>query len=318
MRRPAGALAPLRAMVCLVLTLLLFAQPAKAELAVTASDLGFVTRCAEMDNVLVAMTDPTVTTFPIRVRHPAFAAGASEISQAADFTDCDFPKDQPVWHFQPASFVLYEDADFRLQGHRLQNSWRPELVPVSVGGETWPDLHLLQLLVKIPGQMVEVLVLYPADGYWRAKPLPPTDVVDTPYGASFMVGPMENDRRPLVKFKSIRFEPQNHRFTFDFTRGGSGSLTLQSASRDEVRLWVELSAPVSGAPFAVISSMYVDDSKADIGWIRSRAAGQPLWLQKRPVSFQPYQAAEFNFGRVVASRHNTLAPDFLFGPFHNR
>ena len=318
MRQPAPKLVYKFAFALLLPYLLTIGSFARAELTVNAADLGFVTPCAEMDNVLVALTNPATTAFPITVRHPAYTSGTKEISQEADFTDCVFPPNQPVWRFTQESHVLYEDAQFRLQGHRLTASWRPELVPVSVGDKTWPDLHLLQLVAKRPNSEVEVLVLYPSDGHWRAKPLPPAGLADSPYGASFMIGPMEVDRRPLVKFTSIRFDPAAHAFTVQFAKGGEGRLTLESASIDELRLSVRFSAPVTGGPFAVFSSMYVNDGKADTSWMVTRTAGQPLWQARRPVTFQPLQAAEFGFTRTLPSGHNTLAPDYLFGPFTGR
>ena len=36
-------------------------------------------------------------------------------------------------------------------------------------------------------------MLYPQDGYWRARPLPPVNLKWSAYGSSFLVGPVEFD-----------------------------------------------------------------------------------------------------------------------------
>lgn len=302
------------------LLIALAATAARAELAVTARDEGYVTTCAEMDNVVVTLESPEAARFEIRARHPAYAAAASQPSHAADFSNCDFPK-EPIWDFEPESFVLHEDSRFRLQGHRLSKSWRPEEVSVSVGDRTWPVLHLLQLVVKTDGgegsggSDVQVLVLYPADGYWRAKPLPSAGRRDTPFGTSFLVGPVEVDRRPLVKLTGVRFDPVTLSFHLSFVRGGEGVVRVESADAEELRLGVALSDPVADLPFALLSSMHVAEDNADVGRIRNRPQGEVLWDRHPPVAFEAFQGAEFDFGRDVPSRHNTLAPDLVFGPF---
>lgn len=294
--------------------LCLLALPVRAELPVTATDRGFSTSCAEMDNVLIGMENPEATRFTIRARHPAYTAGAEAPDHKADFSNCTFPQ-EPIWEFDLQSHVLHEDAQFRLQGHRLTRSWRPELVDVSVGERTWPGLHLLQLLVRRAEKDIEILVLYPHDGYWRAKPLPAMGHLDMPYGSSFLFGPIEVDRRPLVKFSHVRFDPATLTFTVDWVRGGQGTLRVVSAGADELRLEARMSRPVAGGPFAMLSSMFVTEDNADVGRLRSRDAGGVLWRRVPPVTFMPQVGAEFDFGRDLVSRHNTLAPDMIFGPF---
>ncbi|HEU0220976.1 MAG TPA: hypothetical protein VFR34_02050, partial [Paracoccaceae bacterium] len=203
----------------------------------------------------------------------------------------------------------------RLQGHRLAKSWRPELVDVSVGEHTWHGLHLLQLLVRRPEKDVEIMVLYPSDGYWRIKPLPALGRLDGPYGSSFLFGPIEVDRRPLVKLKSVRFDPGARTFELSFVKGGTGRLRLIAAGADELRLEAELDRPVIGGPFAMLSSMHVTEDNADVGRMRVRDPDGFLWRRFPVLAFKTIKGAEFDFGRDIPSRHNTLAPDLLFGPF---
>lgn len=303
-----------RCMLALALAAGLAPAAAAADLPVRATDRGFVNACAEMDNVLVALESPGVARFTIRARHPVYALAAADPDHDPDFTGCVFPE-EPIWDFTPESHILFEDHRFRLLGHRLAKSWRPELVDVTVGGRTWPGIHLLQLLVRRPEKDVEILVLYPHDGYWRAKPLPLPGRLDGPYGASFLLGPVETDRRPLVRLSGVRFDPATVAFTATFRSGGALTLRLLAVGADELRMEATLSAPVTAGPFALLSSMHVTEDNADTGRLRVRDAGGLFWRRHPPVGFMPVTGAEFDFGRDIPSRHNTLAPDILFGPF---
>jgi len=46
-------------------------------------------------------------------------------------------------------------------------------VPVRVGSRVESGLHIIQLWKRFQERAEEVLVFYTADGYWRARPLPP-------------------------------------------------------------------------------------------------------------------------------------------------
>ena len=59
-------------------------------------------------------------------------------------------------------------------------------------------------------------MVYPADGYWRVKPLPPPSLTDTAYGSSFLFGPIEEGTRPFVAIRSIAFEPATMTFRLVF------------------------------------------------------------------------------------------------------
>ena len=60
-----------------------------------------------------------------------------------------------------------------------------------VGNRVETGFHLLQLWTRYQERAEEVLVLYPADGYWRARPLPPQNLRWSAYGSSFLIGPVE-------------------------------------------------------------------------------------------------------------------------------
>jgi hypothetical protein len=113
----------------------------------------------------------------------------------------------PKHAFTPRELIVYENDSIRLVGHTFFNFWRPDIVEVKVGERIERGLHLLQLLRRGPKRDIEILVLYPADGYWRAKPLPPAQLPDSAYGSSFLFGPVEEDGRPLVAIRALEFDP---------------------------------------------------------------------------------------------------------------
>lgn len=302
-------------MIRLAVLLAALAAPAAAELAVTARSVGYVTRCAEMDNVLVALESAEVRRFEVRATLPAYIAGMEGDSMAADFTDCVFPE-EPIWRFTDNfSTTLWEDERILLLGHRLKETWRPEEVSFRVGGRRVNGLHLTQLHVKLDGRPVEVLVLYPNDGYWRPKPLPPVGREDTGFGSSILMGPIEIDRRPLVKITEVDFEPATLTYRLRFANGGTGSVRVASVARGEIRLEVAFDAAVTGVPFAMISSMHVAPDNADVARVGVRPAGEAIRRDVAIDALDVAVGAEFAFGRDVPSRHNFSAPDVSFGAF---
>lgn len=234
---------------------------------------------------------------------------------APDFTDCVFDP-EPIWSFgDHFTTELYRDERIILRGHRLQKTWRPEEVDFIVGDRRVSGLHLTQLFVMLDGREIEVLVLYPNDGHWRPKPLPPIDRDDTGYGASILLGPIEVDRRPLVKIREVRFDPATLTYHLRFANGGTGSVRVASISRAAQELEVRFDQPVAGAPFAIMSSMHVTDDNADISRLAIRAPGSAFWSSMSIDRLDVSTGAEFAFGRDLPSRHNYSAPDVSFGPF---
>lgn len=163
------------------------------------------TQCAEEDNVYVKLVGAGIRRFTIEARHPAYAASIETDSTAPDFAHCNQSHD-PSYPFAPKDLTLDEDADYALVGHSFAHFWRPESVDFRVGGTVTRRLHLVQLFRKAGGRRTEILVLHPADGYWRAKPLPPPGIEDTAYGSSFLFGPIEEEGRPFVRLSHVRSE----------------------------------------------------------------------------------------------------------------
>ena len=96
----------------------------------------------------------------------------------------------------------------------------------TVGNRVETGFHLLQLWTRYQERAEEVLVLYPADGYWRARPLPPQNLRWSAYGSSFLIGPVETSGRPFVDIKDVAFDPATRTFTLNFVHGGSATLRL--------------------------------------------------------------------------------------------
>jgi len=270
------------------------------------------TQCAEEDNVYVKFVGAGVRHLTIEARHPAYLPTLTADSMAPDFTHCDQSHD-PSYAFAPRDVTLYEDPDYALVGHAFASFWRPESVDFRVGETVTRGLHLVQLIRKTGGRRIEILVVYPSDGYWRVKPLPPPGFAETGYGSSFLVGPIAEDGRPYVPIRSIAFAPDTLTFRLRFDNG-EGAVRVVRAAAEGTRL--EIAIPPSPAPsnFAALRSMYVSPNVADAAEATlTGAAGAP---DRRPIlDFPATQIEAAAFSRSAPSRHNASAPDLLFGDF---
>jgi hypothetical protein len=197
-------------------------------------------------------------------------------------------------------------------GHTFVGFWRPDVVDFHVGGRNERGLHLVQLIKRGPRGEVEILVVYPADGYWRVKPLPPKTLEDTAYGSSFLFGPVEEDTRPFVAIRSISFEPATLTFRLSFANGASGVLTVAETTPAITRLTLSLDPPVAAdRPFAALRSMFVTPAQADVA-----VAAWPGEKSAAPIlEFGRINAPSARFGRIEQSRHNLSAPDLVFDEF---
>jgi hypothetical protein len=291
------------------------------DVAVDVVNASEPTLCAEKDNVYVKLISPDVRRFAIEALHPAFIGTVVVDRFAPDFRNCDMPAAAPAPGSSdtPRRTTLYETPEWQLVGLTIPNFWRKNKVPVRVGGRTDADLQLLQLWTRHNERAEEVLVLYPPDGYWRARPLPPGNLRWSAYGSSFLVGPVETAERPLVDITEVIFDPASRTFRIAFARGGAATLRLDKLDEDRIALDVTLDARWSGEyPFAALRSMFVTDINADVAQIGVRAPGAQVWQHTPIMGFQRAKAVEVWAGRTVASRHNTSAPDMLFREFQSK
>jgi hypothetical protein len=302
-----------------MLLALLAAPPCHAAeaAAVTVDNASTPTLCAETDNVYLKLTSGAVRRFTIEAVHPAYAGTIVADRTAPDFRHCDMSAD-PAHPAEPRRVTLFETADMQLVGHTFPSFWRPATVPVRAGGRVETGLHLLQLYMKFKERTEEVLVLYPADGYWRARPLPPVNLSYSAYGSSFLIGPVETAGRPFVDIMDIAFDPATRTFRLAFARGGAASLTLDAVDQERISLAVRFDAPVEAdRPFAALRSMFVTETNADVARLVWHAPGAAAFETAPVMAFRRADALELWAGRRLPSRHNMSAPDMMFGAFRD-
>jgi hypothetical protein len=283
-------------------------------MAVEVVNASTPTLCTETDNVYLKLTSAAVRRFTIEATHPAYAGTIVADRTAPDFRNCDMSSD-PVHRAEPRRVTIYETGDLQLIGYTFPSFWRPGTVPVRVGNRVESGLHLLQLFTKFRERTEEVLVLYPADGYWRARPLPPENLSYSAYGSSFLIGPVETQGRPFVDIRDITFDPAALTFRLAFARGGAATLRLDTVDREHISLDVTFDAAIVARPFAALRSMFVTEINADVAQVAWRTPGAKAYEVAPIMSFGRADALELWAGRRLPSRHNTSAPDMIFRGF---
>lgn len=308
----------MRFLVALAVSALCLASAFAADVPVNLINKSVPTLCAEKDNVTIELASPKLRSFRIDARHPNYIGGLTVDRSEPDWHNCyGFPSD-PAYAFLPRRTTLYETAKWQIIGYTFAKFWREKVPPVKVGDEEFQNIHLIQVWTRVDERAEEVLVLYPGDGYWRARPLPPKRLGWSAYGSSFLVGPVEMRERPIVDLSAVRIDPKELTFHLDFARGGSGWLRLSYLDRDIITLDVSLAQPVAGdGVFAALRSMYVSDINNDVARLGWREPGAELWREGGVIDVKRAEAAELWLGRTVHSRHNTSSPDMIFGDFRD-
>ncbi|MCD8517875.1 MAG: hypothetical protein LRY61_11560 [Burkholderiaceae bacterium] len=287
------------------------AQP----LSVLAQNRSEPVLCAEKDNVELTFSSNEVRRFEIQAIHPVYVNMIVVDRDAPDFTACDMSQDPVFAADEPKKVTFYESADLWITGFTFASFWRPNDVPVKIGNKVTEGLHMLQVWVRHGERAEEVLVLYPPDGYWRARPLAFADKRWTAYGSSFLVGPVQMQGRPVVALESVEFIPERREFVMNYRAGGQGKLRVDALDREHIRLQAEVQAIPSDVPFASLRSMYVTRNNADVADIAWRTAGAVGWQEQNVMQFKSADVLELWAGRYVPSRHNLSAPDMVFGKF---
>jgi hypothetical protein len=286
------------------------------ELAVSVTNHSEPEVCAEKDNIQIDFASPHVRGMRVRAVHPGYIGSVGFDRADPDWTACDMSGD--------ASFPsperearIWSNGDFWLVGWTYPSFWREEDVPVRIGDRIERGFHLVQLWMNDRGRPAEVLVVYPRDGYWRARPLPFGTLNWTAYGSSFLIGPVEMQERPLVVFNEIAFDPKTLSFDLAFARGGAARVRFAGIDRSEIKLNVTYSAAMPDKkPFACLRSMYASDHVADVSRVAWRAPGAAAWDELPVMSFSGAPAvSELWAGRRKQSRHNLSAPDMIFSHF---
>ena len=289
------------------------------DVAVDVQNASEPSLCAEKDNVYLKLTSPEVRRFKVESVHPNYIGTIVVDRSAFDLHNCPDLAAAPYITEQPRRVTIFENQEWQLIGHSIPNFWRKTIVPVRVGDRVETGVQLLQLWTRANDRAEEVLVLYPQDGYWRARPLPPQNLKWSAYGSSFMVGPVEFKERPVVDIKEVVFDPNTRSFRLTFTRGGSATLRVEMLDTDKQVLDVTLDPPVGGAlPFAALRSMFVTEINNDVAHLGWRQKGAQSWERTGIMDFKRASAVEVWAGRLVPSRHNTSAPDTVFRNFESK
>lgn len=272
--------------------------------------------CAEKDNVAISFANKDVRSFRIEAAHPVYLSAGMRDNFEADWTACDMTAD-PSYAApgQPRKVTLYEETDLWVVGYAFPAFWRPSTATVRIGDRVEKGLHLLQVWLLRPDGAEEVLVLYPQDGYWRPRPMTPPSMRNTGYGSSFLIGPIEVDGRPLVKFKEVGFDPKTRTFTMTFEKGGSATLKMAKVDSNRMALDVAFDRSIDGGPFAMLRSMYVTEFNNDVARIAVREKGASSWREDNIMKFGSAHATDIWMGRLAPSQHNTSSPDVVFNSF---
>jgi hypothetical protein len=286
-------------------------------LAVDVTNVSEPVLCAEKDNVTVNFASDKVRRFSVEALHPAYIGMLREDRFAPDFTACPHDLSPATTEVKPPRRVtFYEDVETWLTGYTFTNFWRPHGVSFRVGDRAERGLHVVQLWVRRNERAEEVLAVYPGDGYWRIRPLPPAHLGWSAYGSSILIGPVETEGgRPIVKLASIDFDPATMAFQVTFEGGGKAKIAIDKLDRDRLRLDVTFDRSAAGTPFAALRSMYVTEFNADVARIAVRDESTKSWREEPIMAFRGASTMEVWAGRLVPSRHNTSAPDIVFNNF---
>jgi hypothetical protein len=336
MKPPLSIPAPLiaAALICLVLAAVGPAMPSAhaaslGMLGVEVENRSEPQLCAEKDNVTLLLRSPAVRQFRIEAAHPAYIDTLQRDNFAADWTACEINADagttdgaKPGAPKPPARTTIYEDVELWVTGYNFGGFWRDTKVPFRIGDKVETGFHVVQVWVRRDERAEEVLVIYPPDGYWRARPLPPKHLGWSAYGSSFMIGPVEEvaapqgGTRPIVDLSEITFNPKTRSFALKFKRGGEATVQISKLDRERQRLDVTFDKPIEGRPFAAMRSMYVTEFNNDVARIAVLEAGAKSWREEPMMGFAGAKSAtDVWTGRLVPSRHNTSAPDTVFQSF---
>src|SRR5690606_17163441 len=139
-------------------------------------------------------------------------------------------------------------------------------------------------------------------------PLALRPLTNTAYGSSFIVGPIEMQRRPIVKVREVAFEPATRTFSLSFLDGSNATGRMAALDENQMALDVAFDRAISG-PFAMLRSMYVTEFNNDAARIAVREKGAKRWREENIMKFDRANATDVWMGRLSPSQHNTSSPD---------
>ena len=276
----------------------------------------YFTTCAEADNVNVPLFCPTITSFQVIATHPTYDIGVDNCNP--DFSGCNSSNTMRTAQadecFTNPANKLYDDhISNAIWGCPEPSWWRPFTMTILVDGNE-RSVHRLVWIRKIEGEnsWPQFLVLY-EDGNVRLKPHPPTGITDTCFGSSVIIGPATPSERPYADVQEVRVNPSALTLDLTYKDGGTAHISL-SVNRVQATALVSVGYSTSiTIPLAILRSMYVSDTNADVGRIQYPAGDLPIL-----TGWTTLQGPWWFFHRTVRSTHNTSAPDvWIKPPFAN-
>jgi hypothetical protein len=310
---------PLPLLLVALLQVILMSEPVRAAepLAVSVESRSEPVLCAEKDNVTLALSSPRVRSFRIEAAHPVYINGLTQDSFEPDWTACDMSGDPVFTSGQQVTTrrTIYEEPEIWLVGWVFPTLWRPATATVRIGERVERGLHMVQVWRIRPMGGEEVLVFYPQDGYWRMRPMAPEGRAPTAFGSSFLIGPVVDEGRPVVRLSEIAFDPATRSFRLAFEQGGSATLRFARTDQRLNALDVVLDQPITDKPFAMLRSMYVTEFNNDVARIAVREKDAKGWREGPIMAFDRALATDIWAGRLAPSQHNTSSPDHVFNSF---
>ncbi|WP_349369701.1 hypothetical protein [Salinarimonas sp.] len=298
---------------------LALAAPAAATsvegLAVTIENRTTPALCIGRDNVALTLSSPQTRRFALTAAHPSYLPmlGAAD-APAADLIACDGAPAAETPAQAPSRTTLYEDLSVQLVGTRRPGLFSGNAVPVRVGDREAAGVDTLELWAIRDGRAERVVVIEPASGVWRLRPLAPEGRGATAFGAGVVVGPIEGET-PRTAIESIVFAPRTQTFQLAFVGGGGAAIRLATLDRERIALEVVFDRPVADRPFAAVRGDFVTRFAADLAEIAVREADAPGWREAPITAFESATATDLWAGRTTPSRHATSAPDLVLDRF---
>lgn len=292
------------------------AGAATASLGVLVRNQSTAPSCEGPENLVLTFVSEAVRRLRIEARHPAFTTALATDADVPSYLGCPTgPAAAAPVASEGTGQVLMDTAELRVSGHGAPGFWRPATVPVKVGDKAFNGLGRLEVAVKRNGAVVPVLALYPADGSWRLRPLPPPHLARTAFGAAVLIGPVAQEQQVLVKLASVAIAPTGRAFTLSFAGGGSAEVTLAGVDDQRLTLHAALAQPVA-TPFAALKAHYVMQGEAEITRLAWRSSAAAAFGEAPVMSFTDTPDVTLLWaGRAAPTRPAPTAPDIVFSGF---
>ncbi len=295
-------------------------QGIAAPASVTVSNHSRTTACAEEDNVSLHLQAPASRAPARRGAAAPYLDRVDRDVTTPDFSGCNFdggahPTD-PAYRFREAPWSCCTTArDGASSGSRCRPSGaRSGCRCASASARCAASICCRCSRRPATPSPREVLVLYPADGYWRIKPVPAPRFGDGVYGSSFLLGPVVDDGRPVVNIASIRIETRPLVLRLRFADGGQARVAVVEASRARERWTCRCASVASRDTVRHLRSMHVAPDNADASEIRWRQDANAA-LQVQPLETVAAHRGDRRALRPQRPSRGTSAPDLRYRDF---